>query len=125
MKETVKSINLEKEVSNILKSLSVPCNLLGYDYLKEAIICVYKDKSYIHNVTKGLYCNIAERYKTTGIRVERAIRHAIEKSFSYNSMNKIDEVFGSTYSQCVSKPTNSEYIATIAEYLKFNYNEEK
>ncbi len=110
----------ENVIRKYLKELGVPQNLLGYEYLVTAIELAIDDKKYIHNITKMLYPEIAKRHKTKPTRAERAIRHAIETSFSLMPYNKLEEIFSNTLDAKRGKPTNSHYIAAIAEVLMMN-----
>lgn len=108
----------ESKVVHILHELGIPSHIKGFQYLKNSIIMVYKDINYIGAITKLIYPEIAEMYGTTVSRVERAIRHAIEVGINRSTPDKISQYFGLTIYYEKDKPTNSEYIATIAECLK-------
>lgn len=110
---------LDRAIANFLRKVGIPANLLGYDYLVEAIRVSYKDKSYVHNVTKTLYPEVAKICKTTAPRLERAMRHAIEVAFDRGDMKFINENF--SYDHTRGKSTNSEFIADAVVYLKNNY----
>lgn len=110
----------EIEITEILKKIGVPCHIKGYYYLKEAISLVIQDDTYRDGVTKKLYPDIAKKYGTTSSRVERAIRHAIEVAWERGSTKKQTEVFENTIDDSRGCPTNSEFIATLTEYLKVN-----
>ena len=111
-------MNVELTISTTLKDLGVSPSLLGFDYLKEAIRLVLEDKTFIHQVTKLLYPTVAEKFSSTCSRVERAMRHAIEKSFDRVGTDILNSVFGRAISADTGKLTNSEFIACVAEYLK-------
>ena len=110
--------NLEALVTNIIHEVGVPAHIKGYQYLREAIIMVINDIEIINQITKQLYPDIAVKYKTTPSRVERAIRHAIEVAWSRGQSDEVDNIFGYTISAAKGKPTNSEFIAMIADKLR-------
>ena len=116
--EDVIESHLETRISNTLKRLGMSCNLLGYKYLRTAIKDVYEDYTLMQGVTKVLYPNIAKMYGTTSSRVERAIRHAIETAWLKGDAVFINRLFKYTVSYSKSKPTNSEFIAMLADELK-------
>lgn len=110
--------NLEAEVTNIMHEIGVPAHIKGYQYLRDAIIMVVKDLDVINSITKLLYPSIAKEYNTTPSRVERAIRHAIEVAWSRGQVDTIDSLFGYTVNIGKGKPTNSEFIAMVADKLR-------
>ena len=110
--------NLEALVTNVIHEVGVPAHIKGYQYLREAIIMVVKDIDVINQITKQLYPEIAERYHTTPSRVERAIRHAIEVAWGRGRQDVVENIFGYTVSASKGKPTNSEFIAMIADKLR-------
>lgn len=110
-------IDLEKRITKILHDVGIPAHIKGYSYLRTAIYCSYNNSDYIGQVTKVLYPEIAKKYKTTGSRVERAIRHAIEVAWNRGNVDTIDDIFGYTISASKAKPTNSEFIAMISDYI--------
>ncbi len=110
--------NLEVEVTNIMHEIGVPAHIKGYQYLRDAIMMVVKNLDIINSITKQLYPSIAREYNTTPSRVERAIRHAIEVAWSRGQMDAIDTLFGYTVSIGKGKPTNSEFIAMVADKLR-------
>jgi two-component system response regulator (stage 0 sporulation protein A) len=110
--------NLEVEVTNIMHEIGVPAHIKGYQYLRDAIMMVVKDLDIINSITKQLYPSIAREYNTTPSRVERAIRHAIEVAWSRGQVEAIDALFGYTVSLGKGKPTNSEFIALVADKLR-------
>lgn len=110
--------NIEAEVTNIMHEIGVPAHIKGYQYLRDAIIMVIKDLDIINSITKQLYPTIAREYNTTPSRVERAIRHAIEVAWSRGQVEAIDSLFGYTVSLGKGKPTNSEFIAMVADKLR-------
>lgn len=109
---------LESEVTNIIHEIGVPAHIKGYQYLRDAIIMVINDIEVLNSITKSLYPAIAEKYDTTSSRVERAIRHAIEVAWSRGKMETLDNLFGYTISHGKGKPTNSEFVALIADKLR-------
>lgn len=113
--------NLETDVTNIIHEIGVPAHIKGYQYLRDAIILSVNDMEMLNSITKILYPTIAKRHQTTASRVERAIRHAIEVAWSRGKMDTIDELFGYTVSTGKGKPTNSEFIALIADKIRLEY----
>lgn len=113
--------NLESDVTNIIHEIGVPAHIKGYQYLRDAIILVVNDIEMLNSITKVLYPTIAKKHQTTPSRVERAIRHAIEVAWSRGKMDTIDELFGYTVSTGKGKPTNSEFIALIADKIRLEY----
>ncbi len=109
--------NLEALVTNIIHEVGVPAHIKGYQYLREAIIMVVKDIDVINQITKSLYPKIAYKFNTTPSRVERAIRHAIEVAWGRGQQEAVESIFGYTISASKGKPTNSEFIAMIADKL--------
>lgn len=110
--------NLEALVTNLIHEVGVPAHIKGYQYLREAIIMVVKDIDVINQITKSLYPKIASKYSTTPSRVERAIRHAIEVAWGRGDQVIVEKIFGYTISAAKGKPTNSEFIAMIADKLR-------
>lgn len=113
--------NLETDVTNIIHEIGVPAHIKGYQYLREAIMMSVDDIEMLNSITKILYPTIAKKYQTTPSRVERAIRHAIEVAWSRGKMDTIDELFGYTINNGKGKPTNSEFIALIADKIRLDY----
>lgn len=113
--------NLENDVTHIIHEIGVPAHIKGYQYLRDAIILSVNDQEMLNSITKILYPTIAKRHQTTPSRVERAIRHAIEVAWSRGKMDTIDELFGYTVSNGKGKPTNSEFIALIADKIRLEY----
>lgn len=113
--------NLESDVTNIIHEIGVPAHIKGYQYLRDAIMMSVDDNEMLNSITKMLYPSIAKRHKTTPSRVERAIRHAIEVAWSRGKMDTIDELFGYTVSNGKGKPTNSEFVALIADKIRLEY----
>ena len=110
--------DLETEVTNVIHEVGVPAHIKGYQYLREAIMMAVRDINIINSITKRLYPAIARDYSTTPSRVERAIRHAIEVAWSRGQVEAIDSIFGYTINLGKGKPTNSEFIAMIADKLR-------
>ncbi len=110
--------NLEALVTNVIHEVGVPAHIKGYQYLREAIMMVVKDTEVINQITKQLYPEIAGKYHTTPSRVERAIRHAIEVAWGRGEQGTVENIFGYTVSAAKGKPTNSEFIAMIADKLR-------
>lgn len=113
--------SLEEDVTNIIHEIGVPAHIKGYQYLREAIMMSVDDIEMLNSITKILYPTIAKKYQTTPSRVERAIRHAIEVAWSRGKMDTIDELFGYTINNGKGKPTNSEFIALIADKIRLDY----
>jgi two-component system response regulator (stage 0 sporulation protein A) len=112
------ALNLEARVTAILHEIGVPAHIRGYHYMREAIIMAINDIDVLNYITKELYPAIAKKCNTTPSRVERAIRHAIEVAWSRGQVDAIDSLFGYTVSGHKGKPTNSEFIALIADRLR-------
>ncbi len=119
-KKTTESTNtdLDTEITSILHEIGVPAHIKGYMYLREAITMVYNNIEILGGITKVLYPNVARKYKTTSSRVERAIRHSIEVAWNRGNVDAISQIFSYTISYNKSKPTNSEFIAMIADKLR-------
>lgn len=110
--------DLETKVTNILHEIGVPAHIRGYHYMREAIIMSVNDMDVLNYITKELYPSIAKKCNTTPSRVERAIRHAIEVAWNRGKVDAIDALFGYTINNHKGKPTNSEFIALIADRLR-------
>ena len=110
--------SLEALVTNVIHEVGVPAHIKGYQYLREAIMMVVNDIDIINQITKQLYPDIAQKYHTTPSRVERAIRHAIEVAWGRGQPDVVENIFGYTVSASKGKPTNSEFIAMIADKLR-------
>ena len=110
--------NLEALVTNVIHEVGVPAHIKGYQYLREASMMVVNNIDIINQITKQLYPDIARKFKTTPSRVERAIRHAIEVAWTRGQTETVDSIFGYTISAAKGKPTNSEFIAMIADKLR-------
>ena len=111
---------LEAQVTAIIHEVGVPAHIKGYQYLREAIIIAVNDMDVINAVTKVLYPEVAKRFGTTPSRVERAIRHAIEVAWDRGDLETLQKYFGYTVSNTKGKPTNSEFIAMIADRISLN-----
>lgn len=113
--------DLEKDVTDMIHEIGVPAHIKGYQYLREAIMMSVEDTEMLNSITKILYPSIAKKYQTTPSRVERAIRHAIEVAWSRGKMETLDSLFGYTINIGKGKPTNSEFIALIADKIRLHY----
>ena len=111
-------LNLETKVTNVLHEIGVPAHIRGYHYMREAIMMAVADMDILNYITKELYPTIAKKCNTTPSRVERAIRHAIEVAWSRGKVEIIDSMFGYTVNNNKGKPTNSEFVALIADRLR-------
>ncbi|HZG85139.1 sporulation transcription factor Spo0A [Paenibacillus sp.] len=113
--------NLDASITNIIHEVGVPAHIKGYQYLRDAITMVYNNIELLSAVTKTLYPAIAEKYRTTPSRVERAIRHAIEVAWTRGNIDSISHLFGYTINISKAKPTNSEFIAMVADKLRIEH----
>ena len=113
--------DIETQVTKIIHQIGVPAHIKGYQYLRTAILLTIKDSDIINSVTKILYPSVAKKYQTTTSRVERAIRHAIEVAWDRGDVDTLNSYFGYTIQQGRGKPTNSEFIAMIADNLRLKY----
>lgn len=113
--------NLQISVTRILHELGVPSHIKGYQYIREGIMLIYDNPDFIGGITKELYPDIARTYDTTVSRVERAIRHAIEVSWNRGNWDLMEEIFGHSVDIDKAKPTNSEFIVTVADKLRLDY----
>lgn len=113
--------NLQISVTKILHELGVPSHIKGYQYIREGIMLIYNNPEMIGGITKELYPEIADRFDTTVSRVERAIRHAIEVSWNRGDWDLMDEIFGHSVDIDKAKPTNSEFIVTVADKLRLEH----
>lgn len=116
--EKNKENNLEALVTNIIHEVGVPAHIKGYQYLRDGIIMVIEDINVLNQITKQLYPDLAKKHKTTPSRVERAIRHAIEVAWTRGQIETVESIFGYTVNANKGKPTNSEFIAMIADKLR-------
>ena len=115
--------SVEVEVSSLLHDLGIPSHVRGYKYIREGIMLLYTSREVVNLVTKDIYPEIANRFKTTSSRVERAIRHAIEISWIRGDLKVMEDIFGNSIDFERSKPTNSEFLTTIADRLKLHQKE--
>lgn len=113
-------LQLESDVSSLLREIGIPANINGFKYLRTAIMEAYDHEEYIVNITKGLYPDIARRYLTTASRVERSMRHAIEVAWLRGNSDVLNDIFAYTISAAKAKPTNSEFIAIISDKLRLD-----
>ncbi len=118
--EKRRKMPLEEEVTGMLHQIGIPAHIKGYLYLRDAILMVVDDVDLLGSITKILYPEIADRFNTTSSRVERAIRHAIEVAWARNNADIIEKFFGHTICNEKGKPTNSEFIAMIADHLRLH-----
>lgn len=110
--------NIQISITKILHQLGIPSHIKGYQYIREAISLVYTNPNLIGGITKELYPEIGHKYKTSVSRVERAIRHAIEVSWNRGDWSLMEDIFGHSVDIDKAKPTNSEFIVTIADKLR-------
>jgi two-component system response regulator (stage 0 sporulation protein A) len=113
--------DIETQVTRIIHQIGVPAHIKGYQYLRTAILLTIRDSDMINSVTKVLYPSVAKKYQTTTSRVERAIRHAIEVAWDRGDVDTLNSYFGYTIQNNRGKPTNSEFIAMIADNLRLKY----
>ncbi len=113
--------DIELQVTKIIHQIGVPAHIKGYQYLRTAILMTVRDSEAINSVTKVLYPTVAKKYSTTTSRVERAIRHAIEVAWDRGDVETLNSYFGYTIQNSRGKPTNSEFIAMIADNLRLKY----
>ena len=113
--------DMEAQVTKIIHQIGVPAHIKGYQYLRCAILMTIDDDDIINSVTKVLYPSVAKRFGTTTSRVERAIRHAIEVAWDRGDVDVLNSYFGYTIQNSRGKPTNSEFIAMIADNLRLKY----
>lgn len=112
------NLDMEAQVTRMIHRIGVPAHIKGYQYLRSAILLVIKDQTMINFVTKALYPDVAKQYHTTASRVERAIRHAIEVAWDRGDVEVLNSFFGYTVQNSRGKPTNSEFIAMLADRLR-------
>ena len=122
IQEETSSRDLERQVTAIIHEIGVPAHIKGYQYLREAIGLAVEDMDIINAVTKVLYPAVAKKFNTTSSRVERAIRHAIEVAWDRGDLETLQKYFGYTVSNAKGKPTNSEFIAMIADRISLDGN---
>ena len=114
--------NLQISTTKILHELGVPSHIKGYQYIREGIMMLYEKPEVIGGITKELYPEVASKIDTTVSRVERAIRHAIEVSWNRGNWELMEEIFGHSVDIDKAKPTNSEFIVTVADKLRLEFN---
>ena len=114
------SNNLNNELTKLLHELGIPSHIKGYQYIKEAILMIYENTNYIGGITKELYPELGIKFDTTVSRVERAIRHAIEISWNRGSWDLMELLFGNSIDSEKGKPTNSEFLVTIADKIRMD-----
>ena len=124
MHERMSPLDLERYVTQIMLDMGIPAHLKGYHYLREAILISERDMDTVTSVTKLLYPSIAKRYHTTDQKVERAIRNAIEVSWKRGNTRTFEELFGYSSNSGRHRPTNSEYIARIADKVRLDGQED-
>ncbi len=117
----VKDYELERYITNIMLDIGVPAHLKGYHYLRDAILLSGRDMEVVSSVTKLLYPTIAKRFHTTDQKVERAIRNAIEVSWTRGNADTFEEMFGYSVLSGKTRPTNSEYIARVADKVRLDF----
>lgn len=110
--------SLESAVTNMLHEIGIPAHIKGYHYLRDSIIMAIEDMDVLNAITKILYPTVAKKHQTTSSRVERAIRHAIEVAWNRGKLDTLDSLFGYTVNNRKGKPTNSEFIALIADTIR-------
>ncbi len=113
--------NLQISISRMLHELGMPSHIKGYQYIREAILMVYDNPEIVGGITKELYPELATKFDTTVSRVERAIRHAIEVSWNRGDWDLMEDVFGHSVDIDKAKPTNSEFIVTVADKLRLEF----
>lgn len=118
--DAVKDCELEKYITDIMLDIGVPAHLKGYHYLRDAILLSGRDMEVVSSVTKLLYPTVAKRFKTTNQKVERAIRNAIEVSWERGNTETFERMFGYSAQEGRTRPTNSEYIARIADMIRLD-----
>ena len=116
--------NLQVSITKILHELGVPSHIKGYQYIREGITILYEHPEVIGGITKELYPDIAEKFDTTVSRVERAIRHAIEVSWNRGNWQLMEDIFGHSVDIDKAKPTNSEFIVTVADKLRLEFHQD-
>ena len=113
--------NLQVSITKTLHELGVPSHIKGYQYIREGITLVYQKSNIVGGITKEIYPEIAKKYDSTVPRVERAIRHAIEISWNRGNWELMEDIFGHSIDIDKAKPTNSEFIITIADKIRLDY----
>ncbi len=116
------SSNLQVSITNMLHELGIPSHIKGYQYIREAVGMIFENPGIIGGITKELYPDLASKFDTTTSRVERAIRHAIEVSWNRGNIDFMEEIFGYSVDIDKAKPTNSEFMVTIADKLRLDFH---
>ena len=114
--------NLQIAITKILHQLGIPSHIKGYQYIRDGIFMIFDNPDMIGGITKELYPELADKFDTTVSRVERAIRHAIEVSWNRGNWDLMEEIFGNSVDIDRAKPTNSEFIVTVADKLRLDYH---
>ena len=114
--------NLQVAISKMLHDLGIPSHIKGYQFIRDAVYMIFDNPDMIGGITKELYPELANRYDTTVSRVERAIRHAIEVSWTRGDLRLMENIFGHSVDIDKAKPTNSEFIVTIADKLRLDFH---
>ena len=114
--------NIQIEITNILHQLGIPSHIKGYQYIRDGVSMIFENPNMIGGITKELYPELASKFDTTVSRVERAIRHAIEVSWNRGNWDLMEEIFGNSVDIDRAKPTNSEFIVTVADKLRLDYH---
>lgn len=112
---------LENDITNLIREIGIPAHIKGYQYIREGIVMSVKDPEMLNYITKFLYPTIASQYRTTTSSVERAIRHAIEVAWNRGKLDSMEELFGYNVNSGKGKPTNSEFIALLADKFRLEY----
>ena len=115
--------NLQASITKMLHELGIPSHIKGYQYIREAVNIIFENPSVIGGITKELYPELAKKFNTTTSRVERAIRHAIEVSWNRGNLDFMEEIFGYSVDIDKAKPTNSEFMVTIADKLRLDFHQ--
>ena len=115
--------NLQVAITKMLHELGIPSHIKGYQYIREAVNIIFDNPSVIGGITKELYPELAQKFNTTTSRVERAIRHAIEVSWNRGNLDFMEEIFGYSVDIDKAKPTNSEFMVTIADKLRLDFHQ--
>ena len=115
--------NLQVSITKMLHELGIPSHIKGYQYIREAVNIIFDNPSIIGGITKELYPELAKKFDTTTSRVERAIRHAIEVSWNRGNLDFMEEIFGYSVDIDKAKPTNSEFMVTIADKLRLDFHQ--
>lgn len=114
--------NLQISITKILHELGIPSHIKGYQYIRDGVSMIFENPDMIGGITKELYPELAQKFDTTVSRVERAIRHAIEVSWNRGNWDLMEEIFGNSVDIDRAKPTNSEFIVTVADKLRLDYH---